>query len=358
MQRFNQRIEKLSPITLSQLSQIDRLNGQWIGGANLSPQALGRLKRSVLVTSTGASTRIEGAKLSDSEVEKLMRGLSMQKVADRDNQEVRGYYELLKAVFESYRTIRFSENMIKQLHADLLKYTSKDERHRGDYKHLDNRVEMKDANGKVLGVLFETTPAYLTAKEMGELIYWTKDSLENKTYHPLIVISNFVVEFLKIHPFLDGNGRLSRVLTNLLMLKAGYEYMPYASHEKLIEDNKTEYYVALRQAQTTFKTKGETLAPWVTFFLPVLHAQAEQAIELLSGKRIDNLLSPKQLAVWNFIKSADKDTSVKEITDITKVARPTVKQSVERLLDLKKIQRIGLGRATRYRKRITRKTWF
>jgi len=350
MQRFNDRIEKLSLTTVSRLSQIDGLNGQWIGGANLSPQALSRLKRSVLVTSTGASTRIEGAKLSDAEVEKLMRGLSTQKLVERDAQEVRGYFELLQAVFDSYSTIRFSENMIKQLHAELLKYTDKDERHRGDYKHFENRVEMKDVSGKVLSVLFETTPAYLTAKEMSELITWTKDAFEHKSYHPLLVIANFVVEFLKIHPFLDGNGRLSRVLTNLLMLQAGYGYMPYVSHEKLIEDNKTEYYVALRQAQTTFRTEGETIAPWTTFFLPVLQEQAVQAIKLLSGESVDNLLSPNQLAVWEYIKSTDGDTSVQEITDATKVARPTVRQSIERLLELKKIQRIGLGRATRYRK--------
>src|SRR5258708_3408162 len=298
MQRFNDRIEKLSLTTVSRLSQIDGLNGQWIGGANLSPQALSRLKRSVLVTSTGASTRIEGAKLSDAEVEKLMRGLSTQKLADRDAQAVRGYFELLQVVFDSYDTIRFSENMIKQLHAELLKYTDKDERHRGDYKHLENRVEMKDASGKILSVLFETTPAYLTAKEMSELITWTKDSLEHKSYHPLLVITNFVVEFLKIHPFLDGNGRMSRVLTNLLMLQAGYGYTPYVSLEKLIEDNKTEYYVALRQTQTTFRTEGETIAPWATFFFPVLQEQATQAIKLLSGESVDNLLSPNQLAGW------------------------------------------------------------
>ena len=350
MQKFSHRVEKLSLTTLSWLSQIDTLKGQWIGGANLSPQALSRLKRSVLVTSTGSSTRIEGAKLSDAEVEKLMRGLSTQKLAERDAQEVRGYFEQLQVVFDSYHTIRFSEGMIKQLHAELLKYTNKDERHRGDYKHLENRVEMKDANGKILSVLFETTPAYLTAKEMNELVTWTQDSLANKSYHPLLVIANFVVEFLKIHPFLDGNGRLSRVLTNLLMLQAGYEYMPYASHEKLIEDNKTEYYVALRQAQTTFKTEGETIAPWTTFFFPVLQAQAEQAINLLSGESIENLLSPNQLMVWEYIKLVDGDTSVQEITNATKVTRPTVRQSIERLLDLKKIQRIGLGRATRYRK--------
>ncbi len=100
MQRFNDRIVKLLPTTVATLSQIDSLKGQWIGGAQLSPQALGRLKRSVLVTSTGASTRIEGSKLTDAEVEKLMRGLSMQKLVDRDAQEVRGYYEALVAVFD------------------------------------------------------------------------------------------------------------------------------------------------------------------------------------------------------------------------------------------------------------------
>jgi Fic family protein len=350
MQRFNERIEKLSPRIVSRLSQIDILNGQWIGGANLSPQALSRLKRSVLVTSTGSSTRIEGAKLSDAEVEKLMRGLSTQKLADRDAQEVRGYYELLQTIFDSSKMIHFSENTIKQLHAELLKYTNKDERHRGEYKKFENRVEMKDASGKVMSILFETTPAYLTPKEMTELVSWTNDSLANRTYHPLLVIASFIVEFLKIHPFLDGNGRLSRALTNLLMLQAGYEYMPYVSHDKLIEDNKTEYYISLRQAQTTLETKDETILPWTTFFLPVLQTQAEQSIKLLSAESLDNLLSPNQLAVWEYIKSMDSDTSVQEITNATKVARPTVRQSIERLLDLKKVQRIGLGRATRYRK--------
>ncbi len=350
MKKFNDRIEKVLPTILSLLSRIDGLNGQWIGGANLSPQALSRLKHSVLVTSTGASTRIEGAKLSDAEVNKLMRGLATQKLADRDAQEVRGYYELLQIVFDSYPNIIISENVIKQLHAELLKYSSKDSRHQGAYKKLENQAEMKDTSGKVLSVLFETTPAFLAPKEMNELVTWTKDSLANKSYHPLLIISNFVVEFLRIHPFLDGNGRLSRVLTNLLLLQAGYAYMPYVSHEKLIEDNKTEYYITLRQSQKSFSTGKETIASWTTFFLTVLQAQAEQAIKLLSDESIENLLSPNQLLVWLYIKSIGEDTSVQEITDATNVARPTVRQAIERLLSLKKVQRIGLGRATRYRK--------
>ena len=349
MNRFNDHIEQLPLTVISSLSQIDGLNGQWIGGARLSPQALGRLKRSVLITSAGASTRIEGAKLSDIEVEKLMRGLATQKLKDRDEQEVRGYYEALRTVFDSWQDIQFSENSIKQLHAELLKYTHKDERHRGDYKKLENSVEMKDASGTVVGVLFETTPAYLVPKQMSELTAWTQEALQAKTYHPLLITANFIVEFLKIHPFLDGNGRLARVMTNLLMLQAGYGYVPYVSHEKLIEDAMTDYYIALRRSQATFKTKQESIVAWVRFFLQVSRTQAKQAIELLSGEAIEKLLSPNQLLVWGYMQTVH-ETSIQEITAATRVARPTVRQAVERLLQLRRIERLGLGRTTRYRK--------
>lgn len=349
MQRFNDRIEELLPTTANVLSQIDSLKGQWIGGAKLSPQALGRLKRSVLVTSTGASTRIEGSKLSDAEVEKLMRGLSMQKLVDRDAQEVSGYYETLVTVFDSWEDIELTENNIKHLHGQLLKYSSKDERQRGEYKKLSNEVVATDSAGNVVGTIFETTPAYLTPKEMSELVEWTNKAFNERLYHQLLVIANFVVEFLKIHPFLDGNGRMSRLLTNLLMLKAGYVYVPYISQEKLIEDNKTDYYIALRRSQTSFKTSSSTIEPWTSFLLDVMRFQAEQAIALLSGEAIEKLLSPNQLRVWQYVQTVDVAT-IQDITETTGVARPTVRQAVERLLALKRIERIGQGRATRYKK--------
>jgi len=349
MSRFNERLEKLSLSTLSLLSQIDGLNGQWIGGAQLSPQVLGRLKRSVLITSTGASTRIEGAQLSDEEVEKLMRGLSTQRLVDRDAQEVRGYYETLAAVFDSWQDIRLTENNIKHLHTQLLKYSYKDERHRGHYKTLENSVIATNAAGRTVSTIFATTAVYLTPKEVSELVMWTQQALADRTYHPLLVIANFVVEFLKIHPFLDGNGRLSRILTNLLLLQAGYAYMPYVSHEKLIEDSKTEYYIALRKSQVTFKTADETIAPWIAFFLQVTHTQAKEAIALLSTETVDKLLSPNQLAVWQYMRSVN-EAFIQDIVGATHVARPTARQAVERLLALKKIERIGLGRTTRYRK--------
>ncbi|MFA4845785.1 MAG: Fic family protein [Patescibacteria group bacterium] len=349
MENREKRIAHVSQKIWSLINQIDLLKGQWIGGAKLNPQALGRLKRSVLVTSSGASTRIEGAALSDEDVEKLMRGISVQKFKDRDKQEVQGYFELLSEVFDVWKQIPLNESMIKHSHKELLKYVDKDERHRGEYKKTENNVEMFDESGKSLSIVFKTTPAYLTPKQMQELIEWTAWALDESKYHPLLIIGNFLLAFLAIHPFQDGNGRLSRILANLLLLKAGYAYVPYVSHEKLIEDNKADYYVALRKSQLTLGTKQENIAPWLEFFLTVSLEQAQQAIELLSHENIEKILSPKQLAVWRYLETVDEATAG-DIAKAAGVARPTVSQAVDVLLRLKKIERIGQGRTTRYRK--------
>jgi Fic family protein len=347
--KLEKRIQSIPSAVWSRIAQIDELKGQWIAGSRLSPQLLGRLKRSVLVTSTGASTRIEGAKLSDEDIEKFMKGISIQKSSDRDRQEVKGYYELLQNVFDSWKRLKFSESAIKHFHKEMLKYVEKDIRHRGEYKKQENKVQMIDEAGKSIGVLFDTTPAYLTPKEMLELVEWTQDAFNNKNHHPLPVIANFLVEFLQIHPFQDGNGRLSRILTNLMLLQSGYLYMPYVSHEKLIEDNKPEYYMALRKSQKTFKTKKEDIVPWLDFFLTVFLKQSKMAVELLSKEDIEKILSYKQIAVWQYLNQV-KEATAGEIAKQTKVARPTVSQAIDKLLQLKRIERLGLGRSTRYRK--------
>lgn len=346
--KFDKRLEQIPSEIWSKIAQIDELKGQWIAGAKLSPQVLGRLKRSVLITSTGASTRIEGAKLSDEDIEKMMKGIAVNKFADRDKQEVKGYYELLENIFNTWRQLKFSESSVKHFHKELLKYADKDEYHRGEYKKTENRVEMFDEKGKSIGVLFETTPAYLTPKETQGLISWTMDAMEGKKYHPLLIAGNFVVEFLKIHPFQDGNGRLSRVLTNLLLLEEDYLYMPYVSHEKLIEDKKSEYYIALRKSQQSFKTKKEDIVPWMNFFLTVFLEQSKMAVELLSQENVEKILSVKQMAVWGYLQKVPEAAPL-EIAKNTKVARPTINQALVRLLKLKKIEKIGMGRSTRYR---------
>lgn len=349
MNRFDKRVKNIPQNLWALVSQIDELKGRFVGGASLNPQILGRLKKSVLVTSTGASTRIEGAKLSDEDVEKLMRGLSMQKFKDRDKQEVRGYYELLENVFGAYKKTPFSESSIQHLHRELLKYVEKDTFHRGNYKKVENQVEVIDDAGASVAVVFATTPAWLTGKEMQELVEWTQNAIVEKKIHTLILIANFIVEFLKIHPFQDGNGRMSRILTNLLMLQHGYEYVPYVSHEKLIEDNKVEYYVVLRKSQKTFGTKAEDLSPWLEFFLNVSLAQSKEALALISKESIEKLLSPKQLLVWQYLLTTDEATPG-EIAKATEVARPTVSQAIDTLFRLKKVERIGQGRTTRYRR--------
>jgi Fic family protein len=357
--RFEVRLGNLSQEIWRMISQIDEYKGRWIAGAQLNPQALGRLKRSVLITSTGASTRIEGAKLSDEDIEKMMRGIDIQRFADRDKQEARGYYELLENVFDSWKSINLSENAIKHFHKELLKYVAKDERHRGEYKKQENKVIMVDKAGQSVGVLFDTTSAFLTPKEMQELVEWTQEAVKEKKYHPLLIIANFIVEFLAIHPFQDGNGRLSRILTNLLLLRDGYQYMPYVSHEKLIEDNKPEYYLALRKSQKTFlptialakegKTPKEDIIPWLEFFFTILLKQSQTAIDLLSKENIEKLLSPKQLKVWEYFQQTNEATPA-QIATATNIARPTINQSLDKLLRLKKIERLGQGRATRYKK--------
>jgi Fic family protein len=349
MAKFDLRLVNLSNEIWVKITQIEELKGRWTASSSLSPQILGRLKRSVLITSTGASTRIEGARLSDEDIEKMLRGISIQKFTNRDEQEAQGYFELLQNVFDSYLSLSFSENLIKHFHKELLKHVEKDVLHRGDYKKQENKVEMIDQAGNSIGILFDTTPAYLTPKEMMELVDWTRQSLMEKKYHPLLIIGNFIVEFLNIHPFQDGNGRLSRILTNTLLLQQGYLYMPYISHEKLIEDNKPEYYLALRQSQKTFKTNKQDITSWLNFFLDILLKQSQMAIGLLTSENIETLLSPKQLAVWEYLQAVEQ-ASPQEIAIKAKVARPTVNQVLSKLLKMKKIQRIGEGSAIRYRK--------
>jgi len=344
---LEQRLESLPAAIWQKVAQIDELKGQWIGGVKLGPQVLGRLKKSVLVTSTGASTRIEGARLSDSDVEKLMRGIAIQQFSDRDKQEVQGYYELLNNVFDSWDRLTFAESLIKHFHQELLKYVEKDSLHRGDYKNQENQVHMIDEAGQSIGI-FDTTPAYLTPKEMQELVEWTRSAINNQSFHPLLIIASFLVQFLQIHPFQDGNGRLSRILTNLMMLQAGYTYTPYVSYEKIIEDNKPDYYLVLRQSQKTFKTGQETIVPWLEFFLDVALQQSKMALDLFSEENIEKLLSPRQLEVWQYMQDAVEATP-RELSEKLGIPRPTINQVLDRLLDLKKIERLGLGRGTRYR---------
>lgn len=263
---------------LSLIARIDEFKGAWGALGTLAPDRLSALRRVATIESVGSSTRIEGSKLSDREVERLLSNLEIKSFATRDEQEVAGYAELMDLVFSSWQDIPLSENQIKQLHQVLLRYTEKDAWHRGNYKTHSNSVAAFDDTGAQIGVVFQTASPFDTPRLMTELVAWVNEERETARLHPLLIIALCIVVFLEIHPFQDGNGRLSRVLTTLLLLQAGYAYVPYSSLESVIERSKEAYYLALRQTQGTIRTEAPNWQPWLTFFLRSL-AEQERRLE-------------------------------------------------------------------------------
>jgi Fic family protein len=277
---------QITPEMLSLVSEIDEFKGAWRTLGTLAPERLSALRRVATIESVGSSTRIEGSKLSDREVERLISNIEIKTFGSRDEQEVAGYAEVMETVFASWSDISMTENHIKQLHRDLLRYSSKDERHRGEYKTAPNSVAAFDADGKQVGVLFETASPFDTPRLMGELVSWFNETAPEGGLHPLIAIGIFIVVFLEIHPFQDGNGRLSRVLTTLLLLRAGYAYVPYSSLESVIEQSKEGYYLALRRTQGTTRTDAPDWAPWLLFFLRALQRQMRRLREKVERERL------------------------------------------------------------------------
>ncbi|HNU81191.1 MAG TPA: Fic family protein [bacterium] len=347
--RLSKRI-KLTQNILAKIAKIDQFQGLWQGSLRLSPQILGRLKTWVIITSTGASTRIEGVKMTDEEIARFLRGWKGKRPKSRDEQEVAGYADLIGRIFDNWKTIKLTEGWILQLHGILLQFSEKDQTHKGKYKDSPNTVVMTNRQGEPV-VLFDPTPPYLVKAEMQEAIAWTNEQLEKKEIHPLLIIANFIFEFLAIHPFKDGNGRISRALTNLLLLKAGYSYTPYVSLDEIIEQTKAEYYLALRATQKNHKTKHEDITPWVEYLLSSLLEQSEKARKLMESEQPEKLLSEKQTQIYQLFEKND-ELSVSEIDKLLKgkIPQATIKQALSRLVTWKLLERIGQARSTRYKK--------
>ena len=333
---------------LSLIGEIDEFKGAWKALGQLAPEQLTSLKRVATIESIGSSTRIEGSKLSDREVEILLSNLQIKKFETRDEQEVAGYAEVMDTIFNHYQDTPFTENYIKQFHRDLLKYSDKDTRHRGDYKKHTNHVEAFDAKGKSLGIVFETASPFDTPFRMQQLVEWRTKATENKLMHPLLVAAIFIVEFLAIHPFQDGNGRLSRVLTTWLLLSTGYTYVPYSSLEAVIENSKEAYYLALRQTQGTLKTDTPDWQPWVLFFLKALKQQKQRLeVKIEREKLLLGQLPELSLKILGLIKSRGRIT-ISEIVTLTDANRNTVKKHLESLVKAKHIMKHGVKKGVWY----------
>ena len=333
---------------LSLISRIDEFKGAWRALGTLAPDRLSALRRVATIESIGSSTRIEGSKLSDREVEKLLSELAIKSFETRDEQEVAGYAELMDLLFSSWKDIPFNENHIKQLHQTLLRHSDKDERHRGQYKTNANSVAAFDENGIQIGIVFETASAFDTPYLMAQLLAWLTQERDKAQLHPLLIISIFVVVFLEIHPCQDGNGRLSRVLTTLLLLQAGYSYVPYSSLESVIEADKEAYYLALRQTQETIRTETPNWQPWLVFFLRSLAEQVRRLDKKVEREKIVLATMPElSLQIVEFAREHGRITMADAIK-LTGASRNTLKQHFRNLVERSHFDQHGNGRGTWY----------
>lgn len=324
------------------ISQIDRFDASWATIEKKEGQCLKQLKSIATVRSVGASTRIEGSKMSNEEVEVLLEEFDITKIVDRDSQEVVGYFETLDLISDSYTDISISEGSLKNLHNILLKYSKKDEWHKGDYKQHSNSVEAKLPDG-TRQIIFQTTEAgFPTQDAMGMLLDWY---LKDSVTHPLVKCALFAYEFVSIHPFQDGNGRLSRLLLTLLLMKHGYKWIQYVSFEHEIENRKTEYYRVLRSCQA--QRPNEDVTEWIRFFFDALGNIQKQLMTKLESKGVETRLSPREKSILTYIEN-NAGCKSGDIAKKLGIPSPTVKRILPEIIKKNLIEKFGTGPGTNY----------
>lgn len=325
------------------ISQIDRFDASWSSIERREKQSLKQLKSIATVRSVGASTRIEGSKLNDEEVDVLLKNIDISKLEDRDTQEVVGYFEALDILSDSYNDIQIAEGDIKSLHNILMKYSLKDEWHKGNYKQHSNAVTAKYPDGTTQIVFQTTEPGINTESAMRNLFDWYNN--EN-SIHPLVKCSIFTYEFLSIHPFQDGNGRLSRLITSLLLLKNGYHWIQYISFEHEIENRKLEYYRVLRSCQA--QRPNENISDWVNFFFDALKNIQELLLQKLQvHQSTGEQLTPREKLIITFIQNHPGCKS----GDIAKglgIPRMMVIRQLSVLIEKNLVDKHGKGSGTHY----------
>lgn len=333
---------------LNLISQIDLYKGKWNSIERQENIYLKELRKIATIESIGSSTRIEGGTLTNKEIKELLNDVKITKLKTRDEQEVVGYYDTLEIIYENYDNIRLTENYIKQLHQNLLRYSDKDTRHRGRYKSLSNKV-VANYPGGVQKIIFNTTDVHLVDSEMNDLIEWTNKQFEKKEIHSLIIIGNFVYEFLTIHPFQDGNGRLSRLLTTLLLVQNDYLFIRYVSFENRIEQTKKEYYQALMEGQKNRNNENESISKWILYFLDKLNSLTQRLdakYDVFKSK--GGYLNERQKEIKKYL---EKNQPLK-ISDLVKkfenININTIKKDLQYMKRENIIRSVGKGKGTVY----------
>ncbi|MBF0342352.1 MAG: Fic family protein [Magnetococcales bacterium] len=339
---------QITPTMLALIAEIDEFKGAWRVLGTLAPERLNALRRVATIESIGSSTRIEGSRLSDRDVEHLLANLEIKSFTTRDEQEVAGYAEVMELIFNAWQDIHLTENHVRQLHRDLLSYSEKDAWHRGNYKTASNSVAAFDHAGRQVGIVFETATPFDTPRLMAELVDWIQEVRESGRLHPLLMIGVFVVVFLEIHPFQDGNGRLSRILTTLLLLKAGYTYVAYSSLESVIEQSKEGYYLALRKTQGTIRFEMPNWQPWIEFFLQTLQRQKRLlAAKMEREKLLIATLPELAVQIIDHVRNHGRVT-MGDMIRSTGTSRNTLKDHFRRLVAQGYLAHHGTGKGSWY----------
>jgi Fic family protein len=334
---------------IQQISRIDQFKGEWKSLDQDENRYLKELRKIATIQSIGSSTRIEGSTLTDAEISTLIKNLKISKLQSREEQEVVGYYDTLETVLANYSDIDFSIYNIHGLHNLLLKYSSKDDRHRGRYKEVANQVVATYPDGTAR-VIFKTTEPYLVQKEMEDLVNWTNESIQKQDIHPLIVIATCIYEFLSIHPYQDGNGRLSRLLTSLLLLKNGYNFVQYVSLEHIIEHDKTAYYQALMDGQKDRYNDKERIDKWLLFFLDSLINLIDKLEQKVKEFRdLGGYLNDRQKLVLEYIRQHQPVKLSDIVSGLQHYNGASIRKDLLYLIKELEIEKLGVNKGTIYK---------
>lgn len=345
MRKFDYR-EKwknlLTPEIVSYLTQIHEFKGEQTLFIEAKTDTLTQLVEIAKIQSTEASNKIEGIYTSDERLRALVKDTTRPKT--RNEREIAGYRDVLNTIHESHDYIPPKPSIILQLHRDLYKFEGLDVG--GKYKTVDNVIEEEDTDGNKL-VRFKPVPAWETSEAMEELCKAFDEAMTVKQIDPLILIPMFVLDFLCIHPFHDGNGRMSRLLTLLLLYRAGYIVGKYISIEKLIENTKDIYYQCLQQSSRDWYENANDYEPFVKYMLSIVVAayrDFSSRVRLLAAECMSKPERVREL-IKNTLGTITKKEILEKCPDISQV---TVQRALADLTETGEILKIGGGRYTKY----------
>ena len=331
---------EITPEILNLIAAIDEFKGAWKASKPLPTPRLAALKHTSTIAGYAASARIEGRPLSDREVEAWL-AKPAKASATPDHLDAAAYAGLLDRIFNAGGDIALTTHQIRRLHRELMHYPAKDPR--SGYKTRPNDLPRFDETGHPLAAFATASPAD-TPRRMRDLVAWTDAELARRALHPLLVIAIFIAAFLEIRPFEEGTGRLSRLLTTLLMLQSGYTYVPYSSLEARIDDNKDDYYAAFSEIQGD----PPTWLPWLSVFLGTLRQQTEVlATEMAAGHAMTADMPDLSVQIMTQV-SRHRRVTLADMVALTGASRNTLKYHLIQLVEKRHLTLHGKGRGAWY----------